>query len=822
MGKLVVKHFRRAAAGNGKELVMEVVSERSDTARFLKRMDHSRLARPCFQTIDMRGQVAGECRPHAFNDRIHYLDDISFQMFEQGLLDNRGVYTEGTCESIISGGHTLEAQHEAREQAEQKRSEIEQRRLEHARTAEEGAVTATINPALVPLGYFRKRAHPRLLYSCAVTLQRGNIKSVGITRDISVCGVQVRVKGLSAFRAGDEIRITFDGLEQDAGCVRLKRLAYTLLRSDMHDNGTSLHLRRVNAEKTGAFSALVEDLVERCAGKHKLDVEDEYLTALSWYYERCYAQSVGCIPFFVEKNEQAELRVRAVAMSEGNAWLARFFCTDADNYDFSPLCLPGRLQQLVQNRSFMLAMYRHQGPTDSCLRIYSAADFELAGPDEFAAFVQHAAQHSEYSIVKVLAGASPLVDVPENKLVEVSQRLQHKSGQQMTSLREQLKRLLFTGLVVDMTREFTAVRTASQPGELFAWVGAERRSVAQEVVQETLSLSADSLCPELVRFGYVERRREDRYLAETRVEVVIDGQMFEGMSRDISTLGLCVQLLQRVELAKGTGVRVGLVSLQRKKASTNLMNIPYRVVNSHHREPGTVLMLERVLGGSNEGLKEFFVELISKNRHKLGVDTGDIRGAVESRVYESLLAANTPGIPFFLGYSIEGGAHLQFVGETEAGNSLQEFFTSTDGQPDYRCLNEPRIVTALYDAIQMLARQERGSCQGLSPFAIELYLYKEYDELSGEIFIHAATELDFSSDETREIFLGKLDNYPDWRCVKIVSSFIRTPDEKIRDQLLEMVREQSKHRAIRLSDVMHALAGYGELIDITDEWMTLR
>ena len=66
--------------------------------------------------------------PYAFNDRIHYLDDISFQMFERGLKENNGIYTVGTFEAIISGPHTLQAQEDARQAAQRRREEIEQRR----------------------------------------------------------------------------------------------------------------------------------------------------------------------------------------------------------------------------------------------------------------------------------------------------------------------------------------------------------------------------------------------------------------------------------------------------------------------------------------------------------------------------------------------------------------------------------------------------------------------------------------------------------------------------------------------------------------------
>ncbi|MGB5535325.1 MAG: hypothetical protein WBN08_05450, partial [Thiogranum sp.] len=255
---------------------------------------------------------------------------------------------------------------------------------------------------------------------------------------------------------------------------------------------------------------------------------------------------------------------------------------------------------------------------------------------------------------------------------------------------------------------------------------------------------------------------------------------------------------------------------------TNLMDIPYRVVQTRGGEEGTLLMLERIPGGKHKGLKEFFVELITRNRHRLGVDVGDIWGATTARVYEALLAANAPTVPFFLARNSEGGAHLQFVGVPESGGPLLDYFSGPGGTVDFRCLNEHRVVTALYDAVQILLRQSRNSDDKLTPFELDMYLYKECDALTGEAFIHASTDLDFTTDARREAFLTKFTGYTDWRCIRIVSTFTQPLDEKTLDKMVASLRSQSKHRAIKLSDLAHSLVGYGELIDITDEWSSLR
>ncbi len=835
MGEFVVKHFKRASVGaRAKELVTEIVVEGSDTGRFLHRMEETRLTRPCFQTIDMRARVAGECRRYAFNDRVHYLDDVSFELFERGLLENNGVYTVGTFEAIVGGAHTLQAQAEAREQAEQRVRELEQRRRERAREtagdllgahdgASHNASSLVSNPEQLPLGYFRKRSHPRLQYACSVTLERGNISATGTTRDISVGGMRVHIRGLSTFKRAQSLQVSFRGLLNEAGETLSECALYRVVTVESREAETVLALKRLDLEKPPGLSALLEQLVEQRQRKYKLDMEDEYQSVLSWLYERSYAQSATQIPFFIERNEADDLCVQGLAMSEGNAGLARFFCTDADNYNFTPLCLPQRLQELAEGRAFVLAMYRQRGQHDQCLRIHSAADFEAASPQTFIRLLAWVLQQSEYCIVKVHAGALPALSVPESKLDEVSQRLQYKSEARMAELRARLQRLRQVGFVMDMTQEcrkaLRGVQAATEGAAV--WVGGEQRRLSDDGVERKLALPAQYMQPELIRFGYVERRREDRYLAETRVDVRVGDKSVQGMSRDISTRGMRIQLDGPLTVKKGATVRVGLVSLQQKKSSTNLLDIPYRVVGSHHEESGTVVRLERVLGNKNEGLKAFFVELITKNQHKLGVDIGDIWGATASRVYETLVASNTPGIPFFIGRNQEGGAHLQFVGVPESPGPLLNWF-DVGGRFDFRCLNEPRMVATLYDAIQFLLRQTRSNGEAPAPFELELYVYRDEDSLSGETFIHAASELDFNDQAQREQFLARLCRYEDWRCLKLTATFSRQIDEKALDKMIEPIRGQSRHRAVKLSDLVHSQVGYGELVDITQEWLALR
>jgi hypothetical protein len=132
------------------------------------------------------------------------------------------------------------------------------------------------------------------------------------------------------------------------------------------------------------------------------------------------------------------------------------------------------------------------------------------------------------------------------------------------------------------------------------------------------------------------------------------------------------------------------------------------------------------------------------------------------------------------------------------------------------------VVAALYDAVQILLRQNRDAADTPSPFELELYVYRELDEVTGETFIHAASELDFTTAERREAFLARLPGYADWRCIKLMATFAQPLDDKALDKMIESVRGQSKHRAIKLSDLVHSLVACAEMVDITPEWLALR
>jgi hypothetical protein len=412
--------------------------------------------------------------------------------------------------------------------------------------------------------------------------------------------------------------------------------------------------------------------------------------------------------------------------------------------------------------------------------------------------------------------------ISSSKFDMLAMRLLEKSADEVMALRDRVAELYFSATVIDITAQLQSAfgafggleRGQINVGGLSCWVGAARMQLP--LYQEVEHLPVMST-PELIRFGYVERRREDRYLAETAVEINARTGKVKGRTRDISKRGLSVRLEQPLALSVGEEIKVALVSLQAKRPSLDLSKVLYKVVKIDARDGTTTLMLERQRDKFEHEIDDFFVELITKNRHKLAVDVNDTRGATLSRIYEGTAAENAGTLPFFIARHEEGGGRLQAVALPEGKCALAEFFRDTSGQSgghyDFAWLSEPRLVLALYQQLGQMAREAAHQQQRPSPIEIEVYAYRQAARL------RVATEFEFTDEAQREAFLTAALAAPEHRIFKLMATYTLEFNKADLDAAIETIRNQSRHRAGKLHEQISAVLGYGEIIDITAQYL---
>lgn len=836
MAEIIVKHYRSAYAGaREKELITEKVAEGSETGRFLHKMEEKRIRKPCFETIDMRGKVPGECQRYLLHNREFYLDDISHGIYQEGIKTYNGTFTVGTYEAIVNGSHTNRALREAqnaRELAAQHKTQQERATarggaagiLGTAQDTQPGAAhaaeTELYQPDLIPLGYFKRRREERLQYVTAVQLHVDGQTYNGTTRDISVGGLQIALKGIYRFAAGAQAQIGFPALQEQETRLDLSHLRYRVVACEQRDMECQLRVQLLEDSAPDGFATYVGELIARYKHKYKLDVEDDYWSVCSWLYERLYSESEMQLAFFVSRDRDGGLSTQAVAVTDGNQPFAHFFRNDVDNFDFSSLCLPDRLQYLSEQRECLLMLYREKVGNE--YRLHSVADFELHDERELRNMLRFTLAHEEHCIAKVVVANVPMQPISPNKFDMLAVRLLEKSADEVAALRDRVAGLHYSATVIDISAQLRSafdVFIGTERGEidvegLYCWIGGARMQLPSYREAERLAVMP---APELIRFGYVERRREDRYLAETAVEINARAGRVKGRTRDISKRGLSVRLEQPLAVAVGEEIRVALVSLQAKRPSLDLSKVLYKIVKIDARDGATTLMLERQRDKLEHEIDDFFVELITKNRHKLVVDVNDTRGATLSRVYEGTAAENAGTLPFFIARDEAGGGRLQAVAIPDGQCALAEFFRdpsrSGNGQYDFAWLSEARLVLALYQQLGQMAREADQQKQRPAPIEIEVYAYRQAGDL------HVATEFGFTDEAQREVFLATALAAPEHRIFKLMATYTLEFNKADLDAAIETIRNQSRHRAGKLYEQISAVIGYGEIIDITAQYL---
>ncbi len=121
-----------------------------------------------------------------------------------------------------------------------------------------------------------------------------------------------------------------------------------------------------------------------------------------------------------------------------------------------------------------------------------------------------------------------------------------------------------------------------------------------------------------------------------------------------------------------------------------------------------------------------------------------------------------------------------------------------------------------------MARQSNIEQQRSTPVDIEVYCYRQTPANGGVSDLQVATELEFADDAQRASFLSAMSASGDYRVLKLMATHSLELNKLELDTAIESIRSQSRHRALKLQEQLHAVAGYGEIIDITDQYRLLQ
>lgn len=830
-----VRHFTSGSARSGnKNIIVEKVLPGSETARFMERMEIHRLKRQCHQAIDMRGKSSGTVRAYFYSNLTHWLDDDAHRIFRQSMASNRGTYTIGAYETIV--GHRLD------DRAPPKTTPARTVRSKVVKnTGSESRATPTTptpippipttipikdhheyfkrkNAEPVPFGYYRKRKEQRFIHKLAVELIFGESEFKGETLDFSFHGLQLTFDDNVALTIGDtvEVRFRFENMATDES----HPCAYRVVAIGKSNRQTIVATALSEDEESENFNR-IKQFFSRIANRAKIDPSDEVTTARAQLFQHAYASSAAQVPVFFRIDSEGKPWIEALAKTQNNSDALSIFKQESDHYDFAPLQIPSRIAHLCYTVAAAGFSYDATMPDDRPIgelnivvfkdakgSLHSIAEHEVSEPAEWGRLVRYSFVNKHHKIYKLLV--SFVKEHNRDKVTIATQELVVKDADTAKSLTSSFRGFIAVGQLTDVTNDYKfwlrngANETTNDIAlqGLSTWVNGERRNTGN-AREEAIATETLLPAPELVDFGEVIVRREERLIARTKAEISVKGKRYAATTRDMSNRGLSMYIDEILPVKIGESVTVGLMSFGKKTYNFDLQNMPYRVVGFANGSP-TLLRLEREKDTDWDDITEFFNEIFALNAGKLKPCFADAIKTARSRLFEDIYASHVPTIPFFLSRDKKGNLRVSHVVVSEFTSELADFFYLDRNFLDYRALNDPSALAILDKALN------EGT-------AIEQtwYFFKEDDKESGKTVIRSALSGTLGNHDAQIAFIRDAFRSGEYRFMSVRLAPVARPNSQLINSAIDPLAEVALPESTALKVENDAVVAIGEFVDIT-------
>ncbi|WP_232367563.1 PilZ domain-containing protein [Alteromonas pelagimontana] len=769
--------------------------------RFLIKMELKRLARPCMRSIDLRGQVDGECRLYEHAGIPHYLDDIAIEVFEQQLRIF-GHFCFGVYEAV------LETENNFRVMRDKAAAEAAQAQ----RKAEEDVTGRALNGYNVPvvnLFSYSIREHERMNFAVAVEVFNENRVSIrGNSVDISIEGMKIKVGKEALFKPGEKLSVYFRGLEDEFAMDKRHGIAYHVMKISRLPDAQHLMLRRAKEFPNAAFDQFLENFIHGNKRRYKVNISNTIDAIRNKMLEQYFSPRSPSLPVFVDTTEQG-LIPRYAMTNEVNREILAYWNDENEDLRLGYLINPTRLSWLAEQSTTARVTYVYSFThlQNEKIYFYSASAQELEQKEELKSlFLGFGSRKASWRVYKLqMADMSPdQAHVPLSIPDSVGVKIKRQNHPPSARLMAKLKNLRHIVHITDITSESGQRQYSSQKfsrnnlPHLRAFGHAKNRIPAEIKVH---------------RVCFQDKRLETRYLLRSNIVVKRNGAApaLSGVSEDISVHGLRIELAQEFLGELDTQVEVAFPKLQEITRTHNVMELKYRVI--HHNVERNILHLKAMEGEEGKSARAFFDDLIKQNRSSLKTypEEEEIPGI--GHALRCINARNVPSMAFVLAkentrYVPQGGIISEF------DNNLNRLAThfSEKGNLNVEFMFRDRKMTDAF--VQRGIKQVKADNNVLRE---ELFIAYDPSQKESRMAIIPRLDSRFINDENRLNFITEAMNRGQFIALHIMLATTGKPDLEMLQSEINYVSVYAIHRAKELEEKLWSICACAHLIDITDE-----
>ncbi len=673
-------------------------------------------------------------------------------------------------------------------------------------------------PNIFPLGYFVKRNEPRLLYVMPLTMNYSGIKYSVKSKNLSVNGLQIFMPR-TFIQEGTKVAITFDKFVESQNSIiggvdeftPFETIEYLI--KEVKHVGEKTYISLIQSNLSSSTMDFFQRFITGNRLRYKIDATDRICASKAQYYENLYSVNMQHVPMFVHWTQELGFYIDTVIQTDRNKHFFEYLSNETKAPQFDAFCIPHRIEKFAKmarnNESSILFTYWEKN------NFHSVFDFELQTKDEMSQ-VAFKVKTCKGRIFKTMTNLNrkPVAE----KITAMLSKIQRIDAMASKVIDKRASESIAQVIFIDITKIFCRQAIFLQPlkfnaGEVITLSvirNNQKIRMADAHVIDTFD-QTELRHPEIVSFNVEHHRYDPRYQYEMDVSIKFNNLTYSAKTIDFSRSGLGLVITQEVDIPNGSSVEITFSSLMIKGISTELKNIPHRIMISRKRNDGLFLGVIRNTNECHRTINQFFTKLVKRNRAKLELCLRDKIDTVNTTFYEAFVTENIQTIPIVITRDRTNHHYIREIGMTETPNQFAEKLYVQGHGYDFRFLTTELRLNEFHQ------RTVKASDKNTQSFM--LFLYIDTDEL-GNKSIFSITDFELINNEQLERLVAFILNN-NGVCINIKFMNNLVVDKLYRNMTLDKVETLNKASAKLLNQEYKEIIGFAEMIDLTDEYRKL-
>lgn len=761
-----------------------------------------RLCEPCEKVIDLRGEVDEQCKKFLHKGRVHYLDDIARETFEEGL-ELYGQYTLGVWEEVTNTGNNFRVMQARAEQERLNAQKYEkQRKAEKLQNilATKLHYTPDNYPAhVIHFGDYFNRDEERMNYAVTAHLTFADERRCeGVTKDLSVNGLFLRIPLSEQVELGQKVKVVLtEQLPRYEEIQAAGGIEYEVKRIECIDKVFWLGLNRTFSEDKDLFTEYARTLIAGHKFVYKVNLDNAIDAVLKMGHEQVFFARSMTMAVFVE-NRQGQKRLPYALVSGPNEACLKYFSDDGGKQYLPSIFNATVLNRLLGGQIEQCLLYCFTHRVEGQLLYFAAFSWQLAPePDVERLFIGFGSKLDSWRVYKI----KPVAVEHDDAAVIFTLPKRHESP---TDDSEQNP----TTPVYDVgplthALMFTEISDAISSSAYVAR-GFDNEIMAK-ITRFQINHNSGAIELKWVKYGLEELRNEPRFAYKTKAVVSFDnGMRLDCTSVDFSARGVQISLPKPMNVNRLDTVLVAFPLLQKITRQLVLDKLQYKVVGTVNDQKTLYLQAIETEEVVHHGVK-FFKDLIKRNQHKLTLVSESTEQMKLTKTLKNLVQKRLSSIPFY-------------INRVSGQLRLTKLVSAIEPHPVLSRLQSDEFM----GKVNIAALMENTAFEGfVSNFAKGVSDPSEYKTLI--LFISVSdeqlkvmTDFELYDAKRQRNFAEQALNNGQLYCFKVFLFGVARVQLRKIAQELEYIHHYAQHKSKYIALSLTRIVSVGEMVDITE------